>query len=58
VWLQYISSAMPLTYVVKGLRESFTLSPAPIIFMDIFILFGFFLLFVFVANNYFKRKFE
>ena len=58
VWLQYVSSAMPLTYVVKGLQKSFTLSPAPDIFRGIFILLGFSLLFVFVANNYFKRKFE
>jgi len=58
VWLQYLSSAMPLTYVVKGLRESFTLGSSPIILRNIFILLGFSLLFVFVANNYFKRKFE
>jgi len=58
VWLQYLSSAMPLTYVVKGLRESFALGSSPIILRNIFILLGFSLLFVFVANNYFKRKFE
>lgn len=58
VWLQYISSAMPLTYSVEGLRENFSFGFTHIIFRDLFMLLGFSLLFVFVANNCFKRKFE
>jgi len=58
VWLQYVSSAMPLTYSVRGLRESFALSSAPVILNDILILLGFFLLCVFLAGSWFKRKFE
>jgi len=58
VWLQYISSVMPLTYSVRGLRESFALSSTPVILNDILILLGFSLLCVFLAGSWFKRKFE
>ncbi|MBN1353495.1 MAG: ABC transporter permease [Candidatus Omnitrophica bacterium] len=57
-WLQYIASVMPLTYTVEGLRESFSFGSTHIIFRDLFVLLGFSLLFVFAANNRFKRKFE
>jgi len=58
VWLQRISSVMPLTYTVNGLRESFSLSSIPVIIRDILILLGFFLLFIFPAINRLKGKFE
>jgi ABC-2 type transport system permease protein len=58
IWLQYISSALPLTYTVEGLRESFSFGFTLIILKDVSMVLGFFLLFVFAANNRFKRKFE
>ena len=58
VWLQYISSAMPLTYTVKGLRESFSLNATPIILKDILLLIVFFLLLIVPAINLLKKKFE
>jgi ABC-2 type transport system permease protein len=58
VWLQYISSAMPLTYTVEGLRDSFAFSSAHIIFKDALILSAFLSLFVFMAINRLKKKFE
>ena len=57
VWLQYVSSAMPLTYVVKGLRETFAVGSPMIILKDILILLGFLLLCIFWASSRFKRKF-
>lgn len=58
VWLQRISSVMPLTYTVNGLRESFSLSSTPVIIRDILILLGFLLLFIFPAINRLKSKFK
>jgi ABC-2 type transport system permease protein len=58
VWLQRISSVMPLTYTVNGLGESFSLISIPVIIRDILILLGFFLLFIFPAINRLKSKFK
>jgi ABC-2 type transport system permease protein len=58
IWLQYISSAMPLTYTVGGLRESFSFGFAQTIIKDVLILLGFLLLFVFMAVGRLRNKFE
>lgn len=58
VWLQYISSAMPLTYTVEGLRESFSLNATLMLLKDILLLIVFFLLFIVPAINLLKKKFE
>jgi len=47
-----------LTYTVEGLRDSFGFSSAHTIFKDALILSAFLSLFVFMAINRLKKKFE
>jgi len=58
VWLQYISSVLPLTYTVNGLRNSFSATSTAVILRDVFVLIFFFLLFIFPAVNRLRHKFE
>jgi len=58
IWLQYVSSIMPLTYAVDGLRNSFSLNAIPMILKDSLLLLGFFLLFIFPAIKLLAKKFE
>jgi len=58
VWLQHVSYAMPLTYVVNGLRSCFVKGVYLSAFKDIGILIGFTVLFLFMAKRLFQKKFE
>lgn len=58
VWLQHVSSIMPLTYTVEGLRNSFSLNAIPTIPKDILLLAFFLLLFIFPAIKLLTKKFE
>ena len=58
VWLQYISYAMPLTYVVIGLRNCFMAGSNLSILKDAMILIGFVILFLLLAIRLFHKRFE
>ena len=58
VWLQYVSYAMPLTYVVNGLRSCFIKGVYLPAFKDIGILIGFTIFLLFMAKGLFQKKFE
>jgi len=58
VWLQYVAYAMPLTYVVNGLRNCFTKCVYMAVFRDIGILIGFTIFLLFAAKRLFEKKFE
>jgi len=55
--LQYIAYLMPLTYTVHGLQQTFSSSPSNLIFVDVLLLLGFFLIFVLPAIKLLQRKF-
>jgi len=57
VWLQYVSSVMPLTYTVGGLRDCFSMNAAPMALKEILLLLGFCSLFIFLANKLIAKKF-
>ena len=57
-WLQYISYAMPLTYVVNSLRSCFMKGSYLLVFKDIVILIGFTIFFLFLAKRLVQKKFE
>jgi len=56
--LQYIAYLMPLTYTVHGLQQTFSSSPSSVIFVDVLLLLGFFLIFVLPAIKLLQRRFE
>jgi ABC-2 type transport system permease protein len=56
--LQYLAYAMPLTYTVNGLRQSFSTASSTVIFIDTLVLIGFFILFIFPAMRLLAKKFE
>ena len=56
--LQYVAYVMPLTYTVDGLRLSFSTSSNTMVFIDVLVIIGFFLLFIFPAMRLLRRKFE
>lgn len=47
--LQYLAYVMPLTYTVDGLRQSLSASQDAFVFVDIFVLLGFFMIFISMA---------
>lgn len=55
--LQFIAHLMPLTYTVDGLRQSFATSQNAFVFVDIFVLVGFFTLFILPAIKLLYRRF-
>jgi len=55
--LQFIALLMPLTYTVDGLRQSFETSQNTFVFVDIFVLVGFFTLFILPAIKLLYRRF-
>jgi ABC-2 type transport system permease protein len=58
VVLQYLAYVMPLTYTVRGLRDSFSVSSDIKVFTDTLVLTGFFLLFIFSAIKLLHKKFQ
>lgn len=58
VALQYLSHVMPLTYTVDGLEQSFSAAPSNMVFIDVLVLVGFLILFIFPATKLLARKFE
>jgi ABC-2 type transport system permease protein len=58
VWLQYVSRAIPLTYVVDGLRNCFTKGSNLSFLKDAMILTGFAILFILPAVKMLYKKFE
>jgi len=57
VVLRYLAYIMPLTYTVDGLRQSFSTNPSTMVFIDSLVLIGFFLLFIFPAIRFLRRRF-
>ena len=57
-WLQYISYSLPLTYVVGGLRNCFSVGSNLLVLKDALILTGFVVLFILPAIRLFYKKFE
>jgi ABC-2 type transport system permease protein len=55
--LQFIAHLMPLTYTVDGLRQSFATNQNVFIFVDVFVLVGFFILFILPAIKLLYRRF-
>jgi ABC-2 type transport system permease protein len=55
--LQFIAYLMPLTYTVDGLGQSFATSQNAFVFVDIFLLVGFFILFILPATKLLYRRF-
>jgi ABC-2 type transport system permease protein len=58
VVLQYLAYVMPLTYTVRGLRDSFSVSSGITVFTNTLVLAGFFLLFIFPAIKLLRKKFQ
>jgi len=56
--LQYLAYIMPLTYTVDGLRHSFSTASSTMVFIDILVLIGFFILFIVPATKLLEKKFE
>jgi ABC-2 type transport system permease protein len=56
--LQYLAYVMPLTYTVRGLRDSFSVSSGITVFTNTLVLAGFFLLFIFPAIKLLRKKFQ
>jgi ABC-2 type transport system permease protein len=56
--LQFIAHLMPLTYTVDGLRQAFVTSQNSFVFVDAFVLVGFFVLFIFPAVKLLNKRFE
>lgn len=56
--LQYLAYVMPLTFTVRGLRDSFSVSSGITVFTDTIVLMGFFLLFIFPAIKLLHKKFQ
>jgi len=57
VVLRYLAYIMPLTYTVDGLRQSFSTNPSTMVFIDSLVLISFFLLFIFPAIRFLRRRF-
>ncbi len=58
VVLQYLAYVLPLTYTVRGLRDSFSVSSGITVFTDTLVLTVFFLLFIFPAIKLLRKKFQ
>ena len=58
VALQYLSHVMPLTYTVDGLEQSFSAASSNMVFIDVLVLVGFFIVFIFPAAKLLSKKFE
>ncbi len=58
VALQYVSYIIPLTYTVDGLKHSFSATSSIMFLVDVLVLVGFFILFIFPATKLLARKFE
>jgi ABC-2 type transport system permease protein len=58
VVLQYLAYILPLTYTVRGLRDSFSVSSDITAFTDTLVLTVFFLLFIFSAIRLLRKKFQ
>jgi ABC-2 type transport system permease protein len=56
--LQYLSSVLPLTYTVNGLRDSFFMISDSKIFINFLVLIGFFVVFIVSAIRLLYTKFE
>ncbi len=56
--LKYVSSIMPLTYTVEGLRVCFSSGLRFIVFRDTLILIGFFIIFILPALKNLAKRFE
>jgi ABC-2 type transport system permease protein len=55
--LQFIAYLMPLTYTVDGLRQSFATNQNVFVFVDVFVLVGFFIVFILPAIKLLYRRF-
>jgi ABC-2 type transport system permease protein len=56
--LQFFAYTMPLTYTVDGLRHAFEVGLLPVVFKDMLVLTGFFILFILPAVRLLHKKFE
>lgn len=55
--LQYLAYVMPLTYTVNGLRQSFGASSSITASVNVLVLIGFFMVFIFPAVKFLRRRF-
>ena len=55
--LQYLAYVMPLTYTVNGLRQSFGVSSSIAAPVNVLALIGFFMVFIFPAVKFLRRRF-